>query len=126
MRSPIGPFLVVLGLASTLIGVLLLFQTLGLRSDIGRAEERVATLQAEVEAREAGVTAAELRQELDAIEAQIEELASDPGGGGDVGNPAGGDGVSYDDLVDRLDTVLARINDLDERVDEICDSVPVC
>ena len=128
MRSPIGPFLVVLGLASTLVLVLLLFQVLGLRGDLQDAEDRVATLQARVEAQEPGVTTAELRRELDALEAEIAELSLRLGAGdadGDVGTPAGGGTATFDDVVDRLDAVLERVAALDERVDEICDSVPV-
>lgn len=130
MRSPIGPFLVVLGLASTLLVVLLLFQVIGLRSDLDRAEERVATLQASVETQEAGVTAAELRRELDELRTWTRDwlIATDRGATtGDVGTPAGGDADGdYATLVRRIDLVLERIDALDERVDEICEGVPVC
>ena len=44
--------------------------------------------------------------------------------GSNPDQPAGGDGTG--ELLDRLDEVLERITDLDQRVDEICDSVPVC
>lgn len=132
MRSPIGPFLVVLGLASTLLVVLLLFQVIGLRSDLDRAEERVATLQASVEAQEAGVTAAELRRELDELRTWTRDwlIATDRGTAtGDVGTPAGGgrdEDADYATLVRRIDLVLQRIEALDERIDEICEGVPVC
>jgi len=36
MRSPIGPIMVILGLATTLILVLVLLQTIGLRGDLER------------------------------------------------------------------------------------------
>lgn len=131
MRSPIGPFLVVLGLASTLLVVLLLFQVIGLRSDLDRAEERVATLQASVEAQEAGVTAAELRRELDELRTWTRDwlIATDRGTAtGDVGTPAGGQDGGGDDatILRRIDLVLQRIDALDERIDEICEGVPVC
>ena len=54
MRSPIGPILILLGLATTV--VLVLFQSIGLRSDLERARADVASLRTEVEAQEAGVT----------------------------------------------------------------------
>jgi hypothetical protein len=133
MRSPVGPFLVVLGLGSTLLIVLLLFQVIGLRNDLDRAEERVATLQAEVEAQDPGVTAAELRRELDELRTFTRDwlIATDRsarGDEGDVGTPAGGDpeDPDYAALVRRIDLVLQRIEALDQRVDEICEDVPVC
>jgi hypothetical protein len=132
MRSSIGPFLVVLGLASTLLIVLLLFQVVGLRDDLQRAEERVATLEAAVDGRDEGVTPAELRRELDELRSWTRDwlIATDTGGapGGDVGTPAGGGGddADYATLVRRVDLVLERIEALDERVDEICEGVPVC
>jgi hypothetical protein len=129
MRSPIGPFLVVLGLASTLVLVLLLFQVIGLRGDLDRARDQVAQLEARVEAQEAGVTAAELRRELDELRSWTRdvltaEIADRPVG--DVGTPAGGQDGGDAMLLRRLDLVLQRITALDERVDDICDSVPVC
>jgi len=124
MRSPIGPVLVVLGLATTLIVVLVLFQSIGMRNDLERARGEVAALQARVDAQSEGVTRDELRAELDELRELIEASAvTDPGG--DVGTPAGGT-VTYDEVVDRLDEVLARINELNDRVDEICRSVPIC
>lgn len=134
MRSPIGPFLVVLGLAGTLLVVLVLLQVTAIRDDLDRAEERVATLQAEVESQEAGVTAAELRRELDELRTWTRDwlIASERGSAsGDPGTPAGGDGddsgdADYATLVRRMDLVLERIEALDERVDEICEGVPVC
>lgn len=132
MRSPIGPFLVVLGLASTLLIVLVLFQVIGLRQDLDRAEERVATLEAEVSAQEPGATLVELRRELDELRTFTRDwlVATDRGtgdGAGDPGTPAAGDeDADYATLVRRIDLVLERIEALDRRVDEICEGVPVC
>lgn len=132
MRSPIGPFLVVLGLASTLLVVLVLFQVIGVRQDLDRAEERVATLEAEVSAQEPGATLVELRRELDELRTFTRDwlIATERGagdGGDDPGTPAGGDeDADYATLVQRIDLVLERIEALDQRVDEICEGVPVC
>lgn len=133
MRSPIGPFLVVLGLVGVLLVVLLLFQVIGLRDELGRAEERVASLQSRVEAQEPGVTATELRREIDELQTWTRDwlIATERGsGGGDVGTPAGDGGdaedADYTALVRRIDLVLERIEALDARVDQICEGVPVC
>lgn len=134
MRSPIGPILIVLGLATTLVVVLLMLQVIGLRSDLHRAGERVAALQTEVESQEVGVSSAELRRELDELRTWTRDwlIATQPGGSGgngEVGTPAGNgpdEDADYATLVRRLDLVLERIEALDARVDEICDGVPVC
>lgn len=130
MRSPIGPVLILLGLATTVVLVLLLFQTIGLRDDLDRAREQVAGLQTQVETQEAGVTQAELRRELDELRSWTRDwlIATDVAGsppGGSVGTPAGGN-AAFGDLVQRLDQVLERIEDLNDRVDQICEGVPVC
>ncbi|MBW3612765.1 MAG: hypothetical protein KY392_02760 [Chloroflexi bacterium] len=134
MRSPLGPILVLLGLATTLVVVLLLVQVMGLRGDLVRAEERLVTLQAEVEAQDPGVTATELRRELDELRTWTRDwmIATQPGpGGGSVGTPAGSGGRGDDDegnavILRRIDQVLLRIDALDARIDEICEGVPVC
>ena len=126
MRSPIGPILVLLGLATTVVLVLVLFQTIGLRSDLERAQVEVAELRTQVEAQESGVTDEELVRRLDELEAGIRDwlIASGADGGFDD-SPAGG-GTDADEVLDRLDQILARINALDDRIDEICERVPVC
>ncbi len=130
MRSPIGPVLIVIGLATVVMIVLLLFQMIGLRSDLGRAEGRVATLEASVEAQEPGVTAAELKREIDELRNWTRDwlIATEPPAGGDTGTPAGGGGNDGDDaaVLRGIDRVLDRIDDLDARIDEICEGVPVC
>ena len=125
MRSPIGPILVVIGLGTTLVLVLLLLQVSGLRSDLEAARSEVTSLQAQVDASEPGVTAAELQRELDSLEADLLSALGTAGiDNGDSSQPAGGGSAS--ELLDRLDLVLDRITALDERVDDICDGVPVC
>ncbi len=134
MRSPIGPVLILLGLATTVVLVLVLFQTIGLRGDLERAREEVATLRTQVETQEPSVTADELTRDLDELESNLRDwlIATGADGGfkGDPGSPAGGDdgdgGGSASELLDRMDEVLARITALDNRVDEICEGVPIC
>ena len=127
MRSPIGPILILLGLATTVVLVLVLFQSIGLRSDLERAREEVSMLRAEVEAQEAALDDETLVQRLDELEAGIRDwlIASGADGAFD-GSPAGGGTETGSSLQDRLDEILARITALDDRVDEICEGVPVC
>ncbi len=127
MRSPIGPVLVLLGLATTVVLVLLLFQTIGLRSDLERTRAEVGTLRAEVAAQEEGVTDDRLRQRLDELESGIRDwlIATGVDGPATDGSPAGG-GTDADLMLDRLDEILERIDALDARLDEICENVPVC
>lgn len=126
MRSPIGPVLILLGLATTVVLVLVLFQSIGLRSDLDRARAEVASLRAEVEAQEAGLDDETLVRRLDELESGIRDwLIATGADGGFDGSPAGG-GTDSNEVMDRLDEILARINALDDRVDEICESVPVC
>lgn len=131
MRSPIGPILILLGLATTVVLVLLLVQTMGLRTELQRARADVAALQEQVEAQEEPMTTAELTRELDDLESGIRDwlIATGADGGfeGDPNQPAGGGGPSAaDEVLERLDLVLERITALDQRVDDICDGVPVC
>ncbi len=127
MRSPTGPLLIVLGLATTVVLALLLFQVLGLRENVDRAREEVATLRASVEAGTDAVTVEELEEQLDALEAdlRLEIAGARPSPGS--GSTGGASGAGTDaGLADRIDEVLERITALDDRVDEICESVPVC
>jgi len=129
MRSPIGPILVLLGLGTTVVLVLLLVQTMGLRSDLDEARTEVAALQEQVDAQAEPMTVSELTRGLEELEAGIRDwliaTGADGGFDGDPNQPAGGAGT-VDELLDRLDEVLERITALDRRVDEICESVPVC
>ena len=129
MRSPIGPALVVLGLATAVVLALVLLQTVGLRSDLNAAREEVVTLKEQVDGLERGVPMSELSMRLAELENDIEAwvvaFGSDVPSGGDPTSPAGG-AVTNAELLDRIEDVLARIDDLDARIDEICDGVPVC
>lgn len=126
MRSPIGPVLVLLGLATTVVLVLVLFQTIGLRSDLERAQVEVAELRTQVASQESGVTDEELVRRLDELESGIQDwLIASGADGGFEDSPAGG-ATDRDALMERLDQILDRITALDDRVDEICDGVPVC
>jgi len=128
MRSPIGPALIILSLATAVILALVLLQTTGLRGDLDRARAEVVTLREQVETFERGVPMSELSMRLAELENDIQEWVvafSNDSVPGDGSTPAGGS-ASISDVLDRLDDVLARINDLDDRVDEICQNVPVC
>jgi len=118
MRSPIGPILVLSGLATIVVLVLLLFQNLGMRSDLESARAEVVELRTAVENLESGVSNSDLVSRLDELETEIRDML--PTGGG-VGTPG-----SDSDVADRLDEIMAGIEALDARVDEICDNIPVC
>lgn len=125
MRSPIGPFLVVLGLGTVVVLVLLLFQSIGLRSDLDATRAELDSLRSTVESRDAGLSEEDLVARLDELEAGIRDwlIATGADGGFDE-TPGGSPGGST--VADRLDEILERIDALDARIDEICDSVPVC
>jgi hypothetical protein len=125
MRSFIGPAAVVVGLAMTVVLVLILFVNLGTRSDIEATRGEIAALRASVEAMDPGVTADELEQQLMELEDGIRNLLIATGGDGGLIGPSGADG-SGTAIVERLDDILERIDALDARIDEICGNVPVC
>lgn len=128
MRSPIGPILVILGIATAAVLVLVLLQSMGLRDELRQARDEVATLQARVDTLET-VAPDDLRRELEELESGIRDWLIATGADGgfetDPGQPAGGSATAGE-ILDRIDDVLARITALDRRVDEICESVPVC
>lgn len=130
MRSPIGPILIVLGLGTIVVLVLLLLQTTGMRSELERARADLAAVQARVESQEKPMTTADLTRELADLESGMRDwlIATGADGGfeGDPNQPAGGGDSAADEVLDRLDLVLERITALDQRVDEICEGVPVC
>ena len=128
MRSPIGPILVVIGLATAAVLVLVLLQSMSLRDDLRQARDEVTAMQSQLDSLEA-VGPDELRRELEELESGIRDWLIATGADGgfetDPGQPAGGSATA-DEILDRVDDVLARITALDRRVDEICEGVPVC
>jgi hypothetical protein len=125
MRSPIGPFLVVLGLGTVVVLVLLLFQTMGIRSDLDATRAELDDLRSTVESREEALNEEELVARLDELEAGIRDwlIATGADGGFDQ-TPGGSAGDTT--VADRLDEILERIQALDDRIDELCEGVPVC
>jgi hypothetical protein len=131
MRSAIGPLLVVFGLGMTVVLVLLLFVNLGTRTELEATRAEVAELRATIEAMEEGVTADELEQGLVQLEGGIRDWLIATGADGGVDTPSGdgsggSDGAVGTAIVERLDEILERIDALDARIDEICEAVPVC
>jgi hypothetical protein len=110
------------------LAVLVVLQSMSMRDELRQARDEVAALQARVVTIET-VSPDELRRELTVLESGIRDgliaTGADGGFDGDPSQPAGG-GSSAEQILDRLDNVLARINALDQRVDEICEGVPVC
>lgn len=129
MRSPIGPVLIILGLVTSVVLVLVLLQTIGLRGELADARAEVDVLRTQVEDLDRGVPMSELSMELAQLENDIRDwvvaFGNDIPADGDPASPAG-DANADAEVLDRLDDVLARIDDLDARIDEICANVPVC
>jgi hypothetical protein len=131
MRSPTGPILVILGLATTLVLVLVLFQAIGLRGDLEALRADAAELRADVAAlaaNEPEVTRDELERQLGILESGIRDwlIATGADGFDPAATPGAGGQRDDDEVLDRLDLVLQRIEALDSRLDEICEGVPVC
>ncbi|MBD0323620.1 MAG: hypothetical protein ICV72_09570 [Aldersonia sp.] len=134
MRSATGPILIILSLATAVVLVLVLLQTIGLRNDLNTARDQVAALEGKVEGMERGVPLSELSMRMGELENNLRDwvvaFAGDVPPGGDPSSPAGGDedgtDGGTDEVLDRLDEVLAAVEALDARVDEICEGVPVC
>jgi hypothetical protein len=124
MRSPIGSILVLFGLATVVVLVLLLFQTIGLRGDLGAMGSELDTLRTSVESRDEGLSEEDLVARLDELEADIRESLTANGADGVDESPGGSPGDAT--VSDRLDEILERIDALNDRIDEICDGVPVC
>ena len=120
MRSPIGPVLAIVGLATTVVLVLLLFQNLSIRSDLEAARADVAELTTVVESMEPGLTDQDLDRRLTELEATIRDWLASTGGSPGNG-PAAGGGIGQ-----QLDEISDQIEALDRRLDEICENVPVC
>ena len=126
MRSSIGPLLVIIGLAMTVVLVLLLFVTLGTRTELEATRAEVTALRATVEEMEPGVTVDELERHLVTLEGGIRDWLIATGADGSFDTATGTDGAAGDAIVERLDEILERIGALNARIDEICEGVPVC
>ena len=126
MRTATGPLLVVIGLAMTIVLVLLLLLTLGMRSELEATRGELAALRATVESMDGGVSVDELEQHLVTLEGGIRDWLIATGADAGFGTSPGEEGAVGTAIVDRLDEILGRIDDLDARIDQICEGVPVC
>jgi hypothetical protein len=130
MRSPIGPILVLFGLATTVVLVLLLFQNIGTRSELESARAEIDALRLAIADQEPGLSELDLDRRLDALETEIRDwlISSgvDAGSDGGIGSTPGTDPATGAATVDRLDEIVDRLEALDGRIDEICGNVPVC
>lgn len=126
MRTATGPLLVVIGLAMTVVLVLLLFVNLGTRTELDATRAELAALRETLEEMEPGVTVDELEQHLVTLEGGIRDWLIATGADGGFTTSPGTDSAAGTAIVERLDEILERIEALDARVDEICEGVPVC
>ena len=133
MRSPIiGPLLTIIGLATVVVLVLVLFSGLGMRDELSTARAEISSLREEVAALDAPMTDDDLVQRLDELESGIRDWLIATGADGfDPSDGDGGDGqtdpgAGGDDVEARLDEIIDRLEALDARIDEICGNVPVC
>lgn len=127
MRSPVGPILIILGLATTLVLVLVLLQASALRDDLRGLGDRLDALEAEVASIETGVDRQELERQLGIFESGIRDWLIATGADGFDRDAEQGSGqAGGGEVLERIDEVLERIEALDARLDEICEGVPVC
>ena len=126
MRSPLGPALVIIGLATILVLVLVIFQVIGLGSDADRISEELDSLRAEVAAIEPGIDRDELQRQLEITESAIRDWLIATGADGFDPDATPNAGQADGDVNDRLDEILDRLEALDRRLDQICEGVPVC
>ena len=126
MRSALAPVLVILGLATVLVLVLVLFQANAMRDDVGRIGDRVRALENEVAALEPGVDRNELQRQLDDLESGIRDWLIATGADGFDPDASPGTGQGRDDVAEGIDEILDRLDALDRRLDEICEAVPIC
>src|SRR4028119_2086740 len=96
MRSATGPILIVLSLATAVVLVLVLLQTIGLRNDLNTTREQVATLESQVQGMGRGVPLSELSMRMSELENNLRDwvvaFAGDVPPDGDPSSPAGGGG----------------------------------
>ncbi|MEP7081587.1 MAG: hypothetical protein ABI841_01280 [Chloroflexota bacterium] len=127
MRSPLGPALVILGLATTLLVGLVLFQTIAQRDDLDRIDERLEAISQEIAAQEPGIARGELQRTLNDLESRLRAWMLDNiADAGPAASPGSGSAGDADEILDRLDEVIDRLEALDRRLDQICEGVPIC
>lgn len=107
------------------VGVLLV-RSVGLENRLAEADLAVRDLEAQVAALERGVPLSELSLRMAELENEIQEwvLAFS----GDVEPPASGTASPTDPgaVLTRLTELQRDVDRLHERLDDICESVPVC
>jgi phage shock protein A len=127
MRSPIGPILVIVSLATALGLAVVIVQTAGLRGQLDETRQEVVSLREQVETMERGVPMSKLSMRLAELENDIREWVVAFSSDVAPGDPSStGGSASSEQVLDRLNEVLDRIEALDRRLDEICEGVPVC
>ena len=125
MRSPLGPALLIVGLATILVLVLLIFQVIGLGTDADRLSQELDALRADVAAIEPGIDRDELQRQLEITESAIRDWLIATGADGFDPDATPGTGAASD-VNDQLEEILDRLEALDRRLDQICEGVPVC
>jgi hypothetical protein len=125
MSRAIGGISIALGLLTLVAVGVLLFRSVALENRLAEAELAVRDLEAEVASLERGVPLSELSLRMAELENELQEWVLAFSGEVDTG---GGTTAPADPGV-----VLSRINDLQrdidrlhDRLDEICEGVPVC
>ena len=126
MRSPLGPALLIIGLATILVLVLVIFQVIGLGTDAARIGEELDALRAEVAAIEPGIDRDELERQLGITESALRDWLIATGADGFDADATPNAGSDDGDVNDRLDEILDRLEALDRRLDQICEGVPIC
>src|SRR3990170_3608878 len=121
MRSPLGPVLVIIGLATILVLVLVIFQVIGLGTDADRLSEELDALRADVAAIEPGIDRDELQRQLEITESALRDWLIATGADGFDPDATPNQGQAGGDVDDRLDEILDRLEALDRRLDEICE-----
>lgn len=110
MRSPIVPLLVSLNVLTLILLAVLVVQSIATRTELDQLHREVA-------AAESGIGSGDLALALGDLENRIKEWLQASGAGSPLSSPAADP---------RLDEILATLQRLEARVDEICAGVPFC